>query len=51
MSGLAALGVLVAGVIAGVILYTAGHWVIGIIVMMAAIPVALVTWVRMNERM
>jgi hypothetical protein len=51
MSALAALGVLVAGFIAGVILYSGDHWIIGIIVMMAAIPVALVTWVRMNERM
>ena len=50
MSVLAAIGVLVAGFVAGVILYSADHWVIGIMVMMAAIPVALVTWVTMNER-
>ena len=50
MSALVAVGVLVAGFVAGVILYSADHWMIGIIVMMAAIPVALVTWVTMNER-
>jgi len=50
MSALAAIGVLVAGFIAGVILYQTDHWIIGIIVMLAAVPIALVTWVRMNER-
>ena len=50
MSALAAVGVLVGGFVAGVILYSADHWMIGIIVMMAAIPVALVSWVKMNER-
>ena len=50
MSALAALGVLVGGFGAGVILYSVDHWVIGIIVMMSAIPVALVTWVTMKER-
>ena len=50
MSVLAAIGVLVAGFVAGVILYSADHWIIGIMVMMSAIPVALVTWVTMNER-
>jgi len=50
MSVLAAIGVLIAGFVAGVILYSVDHWVIGIMVMMAAIPVALVTWVTMNER-
>jgi len=50
MSILAALGVLVAGFVAGVILYTADHWVIGMMVMLAAVPVALVTWITMNDR-
>ncbi len=50
MPTLAALGVLVGGFVAGVILYSVDHWVIGIIVMLAAVPVALVTWVTMNER-
>ena len=50
MSALAAVGVLVGGFVAGVILYSADNWIIGIIEMMAAIPVALVTWVTMNER-
>jgi hypothetical protein len=50
MSALVAIGVLVAGFVAGVILYQTDHWVIGIIVMLAAVPVALVAWVKMNER-
>ena len=50
MATLAALGVLVGGFVAGVILYSADHWIIGIMVMMAAIPVALVTWITMKER-
>jgi hypothetical protein len=47
---LKALGVVVLGFIAGVILYQAGHWIIGIIVMLAAVPVALVTWITANDR-
>jgi hypothetical protein len=50
MSALVAIGVLVAGFIAGVILYQTDHWVIGIVVMLAAVPIALVAWVKMNER-
>jgi hypothetical protein len=50
MSALVALGVLVAGFIAGVILYQSDHWVIGIVVMLSAVPIALVSWVKMNER-
>jgi hypothetical protein len=50
MSALVAIGVLVAGFVAGVILYQTDHWVIGIVVMLAAVPVALVAWVKMNER-
>jgi hypothetical protein len=50
MSALVAIGILVAGFVAGVILYQTDHWVIGIVVMLAAVPVALVSWVKMNER-
>jgi hypothetical protein len=50
MSALVALGVLVAGFVAGVILYQSDHWVIGIVVMLSAVPIALVSWVKMNER-
>ena len=50
MHVLAAFGVLAAGVVAGVILYTVGFWIIGIVVMLAAVPIALVAWVQMNER-
>jgi hypothetical protein len=47
---LTAIAVLIGGFIAGVILYSADHWVIGIIVMLAAVPIALVAWVKANER-
>ena len=50
MSALVAIGILVAGFVAGVILYQTDHWVIGIVVKLAAVPVALVSWVKMNER-
>jgi uncharacterized membrane protein YccC len=47
---LKAIGVLIAGFVGGVILYTVGHWIIGIIVMLAAVPVALVAWITANDR-
>lgn len=50
MAGLVALGVLVAGIVVGVWLYHVDHWVLGIMVMMAAIPVALISWIAMKER-
>ena len=50
MAGLAALGVLIAGLVVGAILYQGDHWVLGILVAMAGLPIALVTWVTMKER-
>ena len=47
---LKAIGVLIVAFIAGVILYTVGHWIIGIVVILAAVPVALVTWIAANDR-
>ena len=47
---LKAIGILIAGFIAGVILYQTDHWVIGIIVMLSAVPVALVAWITANDR-
>jgi hypothetical protein len=47
---LTAIGVLVLGFIAGVILYSTGHWVIGIIVLLSAVPVALVAWIQAADR-
>jgi hypothetical protein len=47
---LTAIGVLIAGVVGGAILYSADHWVIGMIVMLAAVPVALVAWIAANDR-
>jgi hypothetical protein len=50
MAGLAALGVLIAGLVVGAILYQGDHWVLGLLVAMAGLPIALVTWVTMKER-
>jgi hypothetical protein len=50
MAGLAALGVLIAGLVVGGILYQGDHWILGILVAMAGLPVALVTWVAMKDR-
>jgi hypothetical protein len=50
MAGLAALGVLIGGLVIGAWLYHVDHWILGIMVAMAGIPVALITWVAMKER-
>jgi hypothetical protein len=50
MAGLAALGVLIGGLVIGAWLYNVDHWILGIMVAMAGIPVALITWVAMKER-
>jgi hypothetical protein len=50
MAGLAALGVLIGGLVIGAWLYHVDHWVLGILVAMAGLPVALITWVAMKER-
>jgi hypothetical protein len=50
MAGLAALGVLIAGLVVGAWLYSVDHWVIGILVAMSGLPIALITWVTMKER-
>ncbi|HEY7149467.1 MAG TPA: hypothetical protein VH420_08475 [Gaiellaceae bacterium] len=47
---LKAFGVLIVGIVAGVILYTVGHWIIGIIVLLGALPVALVAWITAGDR-
>ena len=47
---LAALGVLIAGLVVGAWLYHVDHWVLGIMVAMAGLPVALITWIAMKER-
>jgi hypothetical protein len=50
MAGLAALGVLIAGLVVGAILYQGDHWILGLMVAMAGLPIALITWVTMKER-
>jgi hypothetical protein len=50
MAGFAALGVLIAGLVVGAILYQGDHWVLGLLIAMAGLPIALVTWITMKER-
>ena len=50
MAGLAALGVLIAGILVGAWLYHVDHWFIGIMVLLGSLPVALVVWISMKER-
>ena len=47
---LTAIGILIVGVVGGAVLYSADHWVIGMMVMLAAVPVALVAWIAANDR-
>lgn len=42
---LKAIGVLILGIVAGAALWGAGHWLIGLICLAAAIPVALAVWI------
>jgi len=51
MAGLAALGVLIAGVVVSGLLYQTDHWFIGMMVLLGSLPVALVVWVTAKERM
>jgi hypothetical protein len=44
------IGALIACVVAGVVLITLDVWLIGIVVALAAIPIALVAWVMANDR-
>ena len=50
MAGLAALGVLIAGIVISGVLYSSDHWFLGIIALLGSLPVALVTWITMKER-
>jgi hypothetical protein len=47
---LAAIGTLIAGFVVGVILITAGHTLLGIVLAFAAIPLALIAWVMVGDR-
>jgi len=46
---LKAIGILVGGFVAGAILWGTGHWVIGLICVGAAIPVALTAWIIADD--
>jgi hypothetical protein len=46
---LKAFGILVVGFVAGGILWSTGHWLIGLILVCAAIPVALTAWIVADD--
>ena len=46
---LKALGIMALAFIAGGILWAAGHWLIGLILVCAAIPVALTAWIVADD--
>lgn len=50
MGFLFGLGVLVACLVAGGILFGTGHLVIGIAVLLAGLPGAIVAWMKWNDR-
>jgi predicted permease len=47
---LVAVGTLVVGFIAAVILFSTDHTLIGVVVALAAVPCALVAWVMAGDR-
>jgi hypothetical protein len=46
---LKAVGILILGVVAGAILWSTGHWLTGLILLCAAIPVALTAWIVSDD--
>jgi hypothetical protein len=46
---LKAIGILIGGFVAGAILWSTGHWVIGLICVCGAIPVALTAWIIADD--
>lgn len=46
---LKAIGILVVGLVAGAILWSTGHWLIGLILLCAAIPVAFTAWIVADD--
>ena len=50
MGALIGLGVFVACMVAGAILLGLGHILIGIVVLLASVPGAIVGWVKWNDR-
>ena len=50
MGFLVALGVFVAAIIVGVILFGTGHTVLGIVALLGSLPFALASWVKWSDR-
>jgi hypothetical protein len=50
MAFLVALGVFVAVVVVGVVLFTTGHIVFGFVAVLASVPFALATWMKWGDR-
>jgi predicted permease len=50
MGALLGIGALVVCLVVGAILLGLGHLVIGIVVLLAAVPAAIVTWMKWSDR-
>jgi hypothetical protein len=50
MGFLVALGVFVAAVVVGVVLFATGHPVLGMVAVLASLPFAFATWVKWSDR-
>jgi hypothetical protein len=50
MAFLVALGVFVAVVVVGVILFATGHVVLGFVAVLASLPFALASWMKWGDR-
>jgi len=46
---LKAVAILIAGWVAGAVFWSTGHWLIGLILVCAAIPVALTAWIVADD--
>jgi hypothetical protein len=47
---LVALGVFIACLVAGGIVLGLGHWLIGLVLLLASLPGAIVAWIKWNDR-
>ena len=50
MAFLVALGVFIAVVVIGVVLFVTGHVVLGFVALLASVPFALASWMKWGDR-
>ena len=50
MGFLVALGVFVAAIVVGVILFVTGHTVLGMVALLGSLPFALASWIKWSDR-